>query len=136
MILCNNEVLLIKTTYGYNYSLPGGGIKENESPEDAAKREVFEEVGIELGTLTPLPYFVTHKEYKEDTVFGFYGEVPSKDYILDDIEIDIAEWHPLDTLPKVGPVTAKIIELYKEATTPSSVIIDPLPSTTDTSLPA
>ena len=117
VIICGNEMLLIKTTYGYSYSLPGGGIKKNESPEDAAKREVLEEVGIRLNKVTPLTPFVTHEEYKEDTVYGFYSEVESKKYKLDNIEIDTAKWYPLDRLPKMGPITTKIVRLYTNGLT-------------------
>lgn len=113
IIFYKDEVLLIKTTYGYNYSLPGGGIKKNEDPKDAAKREVLEEVGIKLIEVIPLPSFVTYEEYKEDTVYGFYSVVATKDYTLDALEIDCAEWHSIHNLPKVGPVTRKIIELYR-----------------------
>lgn len=116
ILICGNEVLLIKNTYGYAYSIPGGGIKKNETPEQAAVREVFEEVGITVSKVTALPSFVTYEEYKEDTVHTFYTHVNSKEYTLDNIEIDIAEWHPLDTLPNLGTVTAKSIELYKNKT--------------------
>jgi 8-oxo-dGTP pyrophosphatase MutT (NUDIX family) len=114
IIICNDEILLIKTTYGYNYSLPGGGIKKHEDPKAAAIREAQEEVGIELHTLTSLPSFVTYEEYKEDTVHSFYTTVTSYDYTLDALEIDSAEWHPLNNLPKLGPVTTKIVKLYND----------------------
>lgn len=48
ILLYGDEILLIKTTYGYNYSLPGGGVKKGETPEHAAIREAGEEVGIYL----------------------------------------------------------------------------------------
>jgi len=114
VIVFENEILLIKTTYGYSYGLPGGGIKQNETPEMAARRETLEEVGIELGTILPLPTFITYEEYKQDTVYSFYGKVASKKYTLDLLEIDTAEWHPVDTLPPLGSVTEKIIDLYKK----------------------
>jgi 8-oxo-dGTP pyrophosphatase MutT (NUDIX family) len=114
IIICNDEILLIKTTYGYNYSLPGGGIKKHEDPKAAAIREAQEEVGIELHALTPLPSFVTYEEYKEDTVHSFYATVTSYDYTLDALEIDSAEWYPLNNLPKLGSVTTKIVKLYND----------------------
>ncbi|MFA5131851.1 MAG: NUDIX hydrolase [Candidatus Paceibacterota bacterium] len=113
MILCGNEILLIKNTYGYNYILPGGGIHKGELPEDAARREVSEEVGIQLTNITALPPFIAYQEYKEDTVHSFHGEVASKDFILDKVEIDIAEWFPLDKLPKIGSVSDRIIKTYQ-----------------------
>lgn len=114
IIRCDDKILLIKTTYGYAYSLPGGGIKRGEEPLIAAKREAFEEVGIVLDTLLPLPSFVTYEEYKEDTVYSFYTTVTSLDFKLDALEIDLAEWHNINNLPKLGTVTEKIINLYSK----------------------
>lgn len=113
VIVCNDEILLLKTTYGYNYTLPGGGVKRNETLDEAIKRVTLEEAGIKIEQVLPLPPFVSNYEYKNDTVYGFYARVSSKKYILDVLEIDRAEWHKMDNLPKTGPVTAKIIELFK-----------------------
>lgn len=114
LIFCKNEVLLVKTTYGYTFGLPGGGIKRGEFPYATAKREVLEEVGITLDTLVPLPSFVVHEDYKEDTVYGFYAEVTSKEVSLDWLEIDIVEWYTLENLPPVTRATSIIIELCKK----------------------
>jgi 8-oxo-dGTP pyrophosphatase MutT (NUDIX family) len=112
IIVCNDEILLIKTTYDYGYSLPGGGLKKGEDPSDAAKREAYEEVGIVLSDVAPITSFITTAEYKIDTVYGFYSEVTSKKYTLDKLEIECAEWYPINNLPKLGSVTQKIINAY------------------------
>ncbi len=113
VIICDDEILLIKNTYGYNYILPGGGIKKMESPETAVKREVMEEVGIILDKVEPLSPFVTYEEYKQDTVRSFYAEIKSKDHKIDSVEVDIVEWHKLNNLPKVGSVSNRIIQQYR-----------------------
>ena len=49
-----NEVLLISSSKNKHFwVIPGGGIEENENPENAAEREVFEEAGVQgrLGRL-------------------------------------------------------------------------------------
>ena len=49
------EVLLLIHSYGPKvWSLPGGGLKPGEDPADCARREVREELGIEVEALTPL----------------------------------------------------------------------------------
>ncbi len=52
LILSGDNFVLIKRAqragdpWSGNYALPGGMIKQNESPEDAVVREVMEEVGL------------------------------------------------------------------------------------------
>jgi len=49
------DVLLLKHSYGPAvWSLPGGGLKPGEDPEEAARREVREELGIELARIEPI----------------------------------------------------------------------------------
>lgn len=46
------DVLLLKHSYGADvWSLPGGGLGRGEDPLDAARREVREELGMELTRL-------------------------------------------------------------------------------------
>jgi len=53
------RVLLVRHSYGpNNWELPGGKAEDNESAEETARREVLEEVGIEVevGPLTGIYY--------------------------------------------------------------------------------
>ncbi len=42
------EILIVKPSYKDHWSVPGGVIDKDESPRDAALREVKEEVGLDL----------------------------------------------------------------------------------------
>lgn len=42
------------------WELPGGKIEEHESPENCLKREIFEEMGVEIVILSPLGQFIHH----------------------------------------------------------------------------
>lgn len=50
VILNDNKVLMIQTNKG-DFKFPGGGIKQNESKEEALKREVEEESGYKVNTI-------------------------------------------------------------------------------------
>lgn len=46
------RVLFIRHSYGSrNWTLPGGGVARGEAPEDAARREMREELRLDLGQL-------------------------------------------------------------------------------------
>ena len=51
----DNKIILLKQfrypIHAFEWSMPGGKIDESESPEDAAKREVQEELGVSLNHL-------------------------------------------------------------------------------------
>ncbi|MCY7304192.1 MAG: NUDIX domain-containing protein [Thermoleophilia bacterium] len=50
------------------YLFPGGGVEEGETPQDAARREAFEELGVEV-ELGPL----VHEESFGGTIFFYYA---------------------------------------------------------------
>lgn len=43
-----DQVLLVKHTYTLDWYLPGGGVDHGETPHAAIKRELMEEVGVEV----------------------------------------------------------------------------------------
>jgi 8-oxo-dGTP pyrophosphatase MutT (NUDIX family) len=51
----SGDVLLLKHSYGPDvWGLPGGGLGRGEDPLEAARREVREELGIELARIEPI----------------------------------------------------------------------------------
>jgi 8-oxo-dGTP diphosphatase len=50
VVIADNCVALIKRTRGNHvyYLFPGGGVEGNETPEDAAIREAYEELGVRV----------------------------------------------------------------------------------------
>lgn len=110
----NGQFLLIRNSYGYRrWTFPGGGINKKEELLDAARREVQEEVGLQLKTLQPLGVITSTSEGKRDTIHIIYATTTIKDITIDAIEIAHAEWFSLDTLPPLGPIAQKIWNTYK-----------------------
>jgi 8-oxo-dGTP pyrophosphatase MutT (NUDIX family) len=95
------QLLLIRQTYGdMLWTLPGGLIRRNESPEDAARREVKEEVGLEMKSLRPLGHFTDTSDCARDTVHCFRGETSSAEIKIDRDEIYEARWFDANELPE------------------------------------
>ena len=98
VLVQDGKVLLVRHTYQSGWFLPGGGVKRNETTEEAARREAREEVGAELGALRLLGIYTNFFDYKSDHVAVFACE----DFTLSvktDGEIEAWQFFPLDDLP-------------------------------------
>ena len=105
--------LMIRNTYGRgHWTFPGGAVERGESPDDAAKREVREEVGVWLRDVEPIGSCFSDRQYKRDTVHCFFARVSSPEHTIDPKEIAEAAWIPPETLPNDrGPVVDKIVAM-------------------------
>lgn len=102
-------ILLIRHSYGANHLWypPGGGYRPaREAVEDAARREVREEVGIILGPLDPLGTYQTDKVGNRDTVALYQAEIGDAP-INTSAEIAEHRWIQPDDLSRlpIGRVT-------------------------------
>ena len=52
----SERIMLVRNSYGdrERFTLPGGGVKRHETAEVAGRREVYEELGIMLGSMQVL----------------------------------------------------------------------------------
>ena len=91
------EVLLIKDSYGH-WTWPKGHIEKGETPEEAAVREISEEVGlVKLEIIEELGlqkyYFTLHGKRIFKTVHVFLAEAdPDEEVKVQLEEISRAEW--------------------------------------------
>jgi len=97
------EILLVKHTYRNGYFFPGGGIHNKETFENAAIREVFEEVGIKIEkeNLNFKGIYQYFKEGKNDVIAFFVVKIDEKEKVkIDEVEILEANWFSLKELPE------------------------------------
>jgi ADP-ribose pyrophosphatase YjhB (NUDIX family) len=114
LILSGDELLLIRQTYGRPaWTLSGGGFKKNETKEEAVKREVKEELGLNI-TPEYIGQFTHNPEHKTDTVFCFVARIEKVDPKIDGLEIKEAKWWNINDLPENHSTNLqRVISMYK-----------------------
>jgi len=73
-----NTVLLVRqfrlAAGGALLEIPAGGINTDESPEEAASRELAEEIGLVPNTMTPLYAALVAPGYTTEKIYGFLAQ--------------------------------------------------------------
>ena len=84
------------------FSTIAGFVEPGETLEMAVHREIDEEVGVKVHNLRYMgsqPWPFPHS-----LMLGFFAEFKEGDIVLNDQEIEEADWWPLHRLPKIPPV--------------------------------
>lgn len=131
LVIKDNKILLIKKVtgpYDGRLDLPGGTIEFAETPENALKRELMEEVGIEITEyeLFDANSVTVNWQYKEDIqvrvhhIGIFYKVLNYKNEIKKQVAIDSvnddslgADFYDIDRLTKEMLSDIAILELEK-----------------------
>ncbi|WP_420629596.1 NAD(+) diphosphatase [Candidatus Leptofilum sp.] len=81
------------------YSVLAGFVEPGETLEECVHREVFEEVGIRLKNVR---YFGSQPwPFPNSLMVGYTAEYASGDIVLEEEEIEDAQWFTVDTLPNL-----------------------------------
>lgn len=131
LLIKDNKILLIKKLggpYDRKLDLPGGTIEFSERPKEALKRELMEEVGIEVINyqLFDADSVTLTFQYKKDTLVKvhhtgiFFKILNYNNDIKEDVEIDEvnndslgAKFYDISSLSKSNLSDITILELKK-----------------------
>jgi 8-oxo-dGTP pyrophosphatase MutT (NUDIX family) len=104
------EILLVRHTYGdRGWDLPGGMVKRSEHPQDTARREMHEELGIRAPRWVDLGSVSTSIEHRHDTIHVFSTELLTPAVTIDRGELGAAQWFAPDELPPMRPLGAQVL---------------------------
>ena len=108
------DVLLLKHSYGPAvWGLPGGGLKPGEDPAVAARREVREELGVQLARIEPVATLEEVISGSPHTAHIFTG-VCDRQPKPDRREVIEARFFPSHSLPEpLGETTRRRIAVWR-----------------------
>ena len=94
------HLLLLEHVFrpGSGWGIPGGFIKKGEQPEEAIRRELREEIGMELES-AEIAFVRTLKRPSQVEII-FRCRPQGRDPVTQSIEVKSAKWFALDALPR------------------------------------
>jgi 8-oxo-dGTP diphosphatase len=98
----NGRILLLDHVFRpeSGWGIPGGFLKRGEQPEAGLRRELLEEVGLELDSVE---LFLTRSLYRPRQIEIYFRAKAIGTPKPRSFEIKRAEWFPLDALPEELP---------------------------------
>ena len=117
VIIEKNKVLLLKRKtppFKNWWVLPGGMVELGETTEEACKREVKEETGLDIEVVKPVGFFdAPDREPRGNVAYAFLCRIKSGS--IHSTEALEVEFFPLDKLPsKIGFDHLKMIQEAKK----------------------
>jgi NAD+ diphosphatase len=103
LVTRGRELLLARSHRFVNgvYSALAGFVEPGETIEDCVRREVREEVGVEIDQIT---YFASQSwSFPHSLMIAYTAEYAGGDIKLEDAEIADAQWFAVDALPPLPP---------------------------------
>ncbi len=120
----DGAVLLVRLSYRDRWGVPGGLLRRGEPAEDGARREVMEEVGLDVEVLGAPAVVVDAAPQRVDVVFRCRVD-DDAEVAIGSAEIVEAQWFPRDQLPELQFETAGALVALARAS--SSPVSRPLP---------
>ena len=118
-IINGEQLLLVKLASGYDrYALVAGYVEIGETLEDAVKREVMEEVGLQVSNIR---YYKSQPwAFSQSLLMGFFADVAGDDSVsIDKEELSEGTWFHRNEIPKDDTtisLTWNMIESFRSDT--------------------
>ena len=118
----DGALLLVRHAYRRRWGLPGGLLNRGEDPRIAARREAFEEVGVDIETVGEPAVVVDPKPRRVDVIYrARLANGIAPDAIKPtSVEIVEVRWFPSEELPELQSETAGALVALARARRPVS----------------
>lgn len=101
LIESDGRVLMVRHTYGPSaWTFPGGRRRRNEESPDAARREIAEELSLDVPRWTPIGQVRVGGAGEATQVVDCYWCADDRKPVPNAIEIAEVGWFPIDAMPE------------------------------------
>lgn len=124
----DGALLLVRHSYRKRWGMPGGLLQRGEEAGDAARREVFEEVDLEVELAGEPAVVVDAEPQRIDIVFRARPAKGSDSDAARPVSPEILEvrWFPADALPELQHETSTaLVALARASRSPQSPHLQP-----------
>jgi 8-oxo-dGTP pyrophosphatase MutT (NUDIX family) len=95
-----DRILLVRHSYGpRGWDLPGGSRRQGEPPQAAARREMNEELSVQIDELASLGELIVEADHRVDHVHYYRAELRAPPIRIDEGELLTARWFRRRELP-------------------------------------
>ncbi len=105
MVNERNEVMMIQSkryiTARLEWEIPAGRVEENETPEEAARRECLEETGCTLKEISYLCCYNPSNGMSDLKVHLFLARVATETANMDENEVHAKQWMPRERVLEI-----------------------------------
>lgn len=100
VLVRDGRIAVVQVGYTkFTYDLPGGGIDDGETPEQALKREYLEETGLEVKVGGMLAEFNHYMIHDNGTPYNNHARVYEVEWVADRPQAKVEDDHELVWLP-------------------------------------
>ena len=105
------KILLLKHHFrpGSGWGIPGGFLERGEQPEQALRRELREEIGLEVNQVEIFTARSFEKPLQVEIVFRVRANAKVAQLKLRTIEVERAEWFSVKSLPAGLPTDQQLL---------------------------
>ncbi len=94
--------------------LPGGHVDKGESPEEAMRREMIEELNLSVGHLERKDFFLSG-ENQPRIILGFTGVIPTDSIITpSDRTFEYGDWVTIDEFKQIELISPQYVQFVVE----------------------
>lgn len=118
LVTHQGRILLVRHTYGSRaWDLPGGGVKRDEAPLTAARREMGEELGLASAPWRDAGQLRGTESFRQDVIHCFRADLSTAEVTADPVELATTAWFsPSELPPDLGRYVRPFLDVVLPAT--------------------